>query len=180
MLEHTHKRGHLAYILHLIFFRLQPRFIISGLIPFTRLHHELAGVQEPEPLASPPAHTNAASAIDASILDPRRSRNRANLPACPPFVSIDRLREWIVPNGSNNAENEVTPVIGATSESASKAGRFAGYRGNYFLLSLPDPATQKMEVSKLCETLRSRQLVSFPRFIFLIHVFLKRYPYTKC
>uniref|UniRef100_A0A5K3FGK2 Mediator of RNA polymerase II transcription subunit 13 n=1 Tax=Mesocestoides corti TaxID=53468 RepID=A0A5K3FGK2_MESCO len=141
---------------------LQPRFIVSGLISFSRLHHELAGVEEPSGSASPPPASvsdsasptlpaaAAAATLDAGVLDPRRPRTRPTLPPCPPFVSIDRLREWIVPS-EENVENNAS----------AKPSRFAGYRGNYFLLTLPDPTTQRCDVAKLCETLRSRQLACF-------------------
>lgn len=126
----------------------------------TRLHYELAGIQEPEastPLSPDATNFTAAAAVDASLLDPRRSRTgddsrtRPTLAPYPPFVSIDRVREWIVPSGRDNTENGSTET---------KPGRFAGYRGNYFLLCLPEATTQYGDVAKLVEALRSRQLVS--------------------
>lgn len=121
------------------------------MISVTRLHYELAGIEDPS-LSAPSTASAAntlASAMDAS-LDTQKgiAGSLADLSICP-YVCVDREREWIVPNPNQaNSENE-----------SVKRGRFAGYRGNYFLLSLPDPTNQRCEVAKLCDTLRSLQMV---------------------
>ncbi|VDM32791.1 unnamed protein product [Hydatigera taeniaeformis] len=137
--------------LHIYEGLLQPRLIISDLVSFSRLHHELAGVQEP---SGPPSDlslsdiSEQASALETFSLDPRRLRGRSGLSSCLPFVSIDRLREWIVPS-KENVENDAS----------AKLSRFAGYRGNYYLLSLLESSTQRAEVAKLYDTLKSKQVI---------------------
>ncbi|VDK38901.1 unnamed protein product [Taenia asiatica] len=132
---------------------LQPRLIISDLISFSRLHHELAGVQEPSgpsPELSLSDISEQGSTSETNILDPRRLRGRSSLSPCLPFVSIDRLREWIVPS-KENVENDAS----------AKPSRFAGYKGNYYLLSLLESSAQQAEVAKLYETLKSKQVACF-------------------
>ncbi|KAH9286446.1 hypothetical protein ECG_00406 [Echinococcus granulosus] len=132
---------------------LQPRLIISDLVSFSRLHHELAGVQEPSGPSPEPSLSDIpeqGSTSETNVLDPRRLRGRSSLSPCLPFVSIDRLREWIVPS-KENVENDAL----------AKLSRFAGYRGNYFLLSLLESSTQQADVAKLYETLKSRQVACF-------------------
>ncbi|VDN12021.1 unnamed protein product, partial [Dibothriocephalus latus] len=68
---------------------LQPRFLITGLVSLTKLHYELAGLEEPSPEEN---------------LDPR---TKAKLAVCP-YVSIDRLREWTIP-GIEKSENQSKP-----------------------------------------------------------------------
>ncbi|KAL5111850.1 Protein TASOR [Taenia crassiceps] len=132
---------------------LQPRLIISDLVSFSRLHLELAGVQEPSgpsPELSLSDISEQGSASETNILDPRRLRGRSSLSPCLPFVSIDRLREWIVPS-KENVENDAS----------AKPSRFAGYRGTYYLLSLLESSAQQAEVAKLYETLKSKQVACF-------------------
>ncbi|BHF59897.1 Probable RNA-binding protein 19 [Sparganum proliferum] len=68
---------------------LQPRFLITGLISLTKLHYELAGLEEPSSEES---------------LDPR---TKTKLAVCP-YVSVDRLREWTIP-GVEKSENRSKP-----------------------------------------------------------------------
>ncbi|KAL7062427.1 hypothetical protein AAHC03_0924 [Spirometra sp. Aus1] len=68
---------------------LQPRFLITGLISLTKLHYELAGLEEPSSEES---------------LDPR---TKTKLAVCP-YVSVDRLREWTIP-GVDKSENRSRP-----------------------------------------------------------------------
>lgn len=147
----TIKNVAIGLLLFLFFYRLQPRLIISDLVSFSRLHHELAGVQEPSGPSPEPSLSDISeqsSTSETNILDPRRLRGRPSLSPCLPFVSIDRLREWIVPS-KENVENDAS----------AKPSRFAGYRGNYYLLSLLESSAQQAEVAKLYETLKSKQVV---------------------
>uniref|UniRef100_A0A0X3PEW2 TASOR pseudo-PARP domain-containing protein n=3 Tax=Schistocephalus solidus TaxID=70667 RepID=A0A0X3PEW2_SCHSO len=68
---------------------LQPRFLITGLVSLTKLHYELAGLEEPS---------------SEENLDPR---TKTKLAVCP-YVSIDRLREWTIP-GVDKCENRSKP-----------------------------------------------------------------------
>nr|CDS28343.1 ATPase F1 V1 A1 complex alpha beta subunit nucleotide binding domain active site [Hymenolepis microstoma] len=125
---------------------LFPRLVISDLISFSHLHHELAGIREP--ITSP-----LDPIVSSDVRDPRRLKEQRSNPApqppspCLPYVRIDRLREWTVPN-KENVENV----------SCEKPGQFAGYKGNYFLLTLPEDYRQQEPVIKLFDTLKMREL----------------------
>ncbi|KAM3177713.1 hypothetical protein ACTXT7_003984 [Hymenolepis weldensis] len=125
---------------------LFPRLVISDLISFSHLHHELAGIREP--ITSP-----LDSIVSSDVRDPRRLKEQRSNPApqppssCLPYVHIDRLREWTVPN-KENVEND----------SCKAPGQFAGYKGNYFLLTLPEDYKQQEPVIKLFDTLKMREL----------------------
>ncbi|VDO03432.1 unnamed protein product [Rodentolepis nana] len=125
---------------------LFPRLVISDLISFSHLHHELAGIRDP--ITSPLDPT-----VSSDVRDPRRLREQLSNPApqpppsCLPYVRIDCLREWTVPN-KENVENV----------SRETPGQFAGYKGNYFLLSLPEDYRQQEPIIKLFDTLKMREL----------------------
>lgn len=131
-------------------FRLFPRLVISDLISFSQLHHELAGIKEPSSSSPEPLSSDIiGSSSSRHFRDPRRIKEQhSDLSSCHPFVHIDRLREWTVPS-KENAENDA----------CKKPGQFAGYKGNYFLLTLPETSKQQEGVAKLFETLKTRKLV---------------------
>ncbi|KAM7540748.1 hypothetical protein Aperf_G00000043031 [Anoplocephala perfoliata] len=128
---------------------LFPRLVISDLLSFSQLHHELAGIKEPSSSSPEPLPSDTmGSSSSQHVRDPRRPKEQhSDLSPCPPFVHVDRLREWTVPS-KENAENDA----------CKKPGQFAGYKGNYFLLTLPETSKQQEGVAKLFETLKTRKL----------------------